>query len=125
MVRIDYKSSLPIYEQVYNGIVRLAALGALKPGGQLPSVRSIAAEAGVNPNTVQKAYAMLERDGVIYSVPGKGSFLAEEQQVLESRKRAALEDVCTAVDAALQNGVQAAEIEEAVGTRIRKRGNSD
>lgn len=125
MVRIDYKSSLPIYEQVYNGIVRLASLGALKPGGQLPSVRSIAAEAGVNPNTVQKAYAMLERDGVIYSVPGKGSFLAEEQKVLESRKRAALENVRTAVDAALQNGVQAAEIEEAVGTRIRERGKSN
>ena len=60
-----------IYEQVYNGILRLAALGVLKPG-DLPSVRAVAAQAGVNPNTVQKAYAMLERDGAIQSVPGRG-----------------------------------------------------
>ena len=65
MLFIDYKSGLPIYEQVYNGILRLADLGALKPGDQLPSVRAVASEAGVNPNTVQKAYTMLERDGVI------------------------------------------------------------
>ena len=76
MLYIDYKSGLPIYEQVYNGILRLAALGILQPGAQLPSVRSVAADAGVNPNTVQKAYAALERDGVIVSVPGRGSFLA-------------------------------------------------
>mgnify|MGYP001377179432 FL=1 len=75
MLYIDYKSGLPIYEQVYNGILRLAALGVLKPGDQLPSVRAVAAQAGGNPNTVQKAYAMLERDGAIQSVPGRGSFL--------------------------------------------------
>ena len=102
MLYIDYKSGLPIYEQVYNGIMRLAALGILQPGAQLPSVRSVAADAGVNPNTVQKAYAMLERDGVIVSVPGRGSFLAEKQELADTRKRAALEKLREAVTDALR-----------------------
>ena len=68
---IDYKSGLPIYEQVYNGILRLADIGALKPGDQLPSVRAVASEAGVNPNTVQKAYTMLS--GTASSVPFRGA----------------------------------------------------
>ena len=69
MLFIDYKSGLPIYEQVYNGILRLADIGALKPGDQLPSVRAVASEAGVNPNTVQKAYTMLELSLIHISEP--------------------------------------------------------
>ena len=70
MLRIDYKSGLPIYDQIYRGIVKMAAAGAFGGDGQLPSVRSVAQELGVNPNTVQKAYGLLERDGVICSLPG-------------------------------------------------------
>ena len=114
MLYIDYKSGLPIYEQVYNGILRLAALGVLQPGGQLPSVRSVAADAGVNPNTVQKAYAMLERDGVIVSVPGRGSFLAEKQTLADTRKRAALENVRKAAEEAMATGVTAEELRAAL-----------
>ena len=114
MLYIDYKSGLPIYEQVYNGILRLAALGVLQPGGQLPSVRSVAADAGVNPNTVQKAYAMLERDGVIVSVPGRGSFLAEQQTLADTRKRAALENMRKAAEEALATGVTAEELRAVV-----------
>lgn len=120
MLYIDYKSGLPIYEQVYNGILRLAALGVLQPGAQLPSVRSVASEAGVNPNTVQKAYAMLERDGVIVSVPGRGSFLAAQDALMDSRKRAALDGVRHAVQEALQTGVLAQEILQAVETCFEK-----
>ena len=107
MLYIDYKSGLPIYEQVYNGIMRLAALGILQPGAQLPSVRSVAADAGVNPNTVQKAYAMLERDGVIVSVPGRGSFLGLEK----------LHDA--AIDA-LQTGATEAELRAVLETCFEK-----
>ncbi len=91
MLYIDYKSPVPVWEQVYNGILKLAALGALAPGGQLPSVRSVAQSAGVNPNTVQKAYAALERDGLICSLPGRGSFLAEQGDLLADRQRRALD----------------------------------
>ena len=78
MFVLDYKSRLPIYEQLYHSITRLAALGGLEKNEQLPSVRALAQELGVNPNTVQKAYHMLEHDGVIVSIPGKGSFISED-----------------------------------------------
>lgn len=120
MLYIDYKSGTPIYEQVYNGILRLAALGVLRPGEQLPSVRAVAAEAGVNPNTVQKAYAMLERDGVIRSAPGRGSFLAEQSALLDTRRRAALEGIRIAVTEAVQAGVTQQEILETVNRCFEK-----
>jgi len=120
MLYIDYKSGLPIYEQVYKEIIRLAALGVLQPGAQLPSVRSVAAEVGVNPNTVQKAYAMLDRDGIIVSVPGRGSFLVEQDALVDNRKRAALDDIRQAVCEALQTGVSAQEILQMVNSCIEK-----
>lgn len=124
MLYIDYKSGLPIYEQVYNGILRMAALGVLQPGAQLPSVRSVAAEAGVNPNTVQKAYTMLERDGVIVSVPGRGSFLADQQDLADSRMRSALENVRKAVEDALETGATAQAVREIV-TACLEKGDSE
>lgn len=120
MLYIDYKSGLPIYEQVYNGILRLASLGALQPGEQLPSVRSVAASVGVNPNTVQKAYAMLERDGVICSVPGRGSFLADHAELLDNRRRTALGNLQKAVEEAGQAGVPEEEILRAVHDVLEK-----
>lgn len=78
MLQIDWQSRIPIYEQLVKGIIRLKMLGMLSPDEQLPSVRSLAADLGVNPNTVQKAYQLLEARGIIYSVTGKGSFLSSE-----------------------------------------------
>ena len=63
MFVIDYKCGLPIFEQIYRSVITLGAAGAFGDSGQLPSVRAVAKELGVNPNTVQKAYSMLERDG--------------------------------------------------------------
>lgn len=125
MLYIDYRSGLPIYEQVYNGVLRLASIGVLSPGAQLPSVRSVAAEAGVNPNTVQKAYAMLERDGVIFSVPGKGSFLSDQQSVMGNRKRAAIENVKKYAAEAAMAGASAEEIIKAVKECFAKGDDED
>ena len=91
MLYIDYKSGLPIYEQVYNGILRLASLGVLQPGAQLPSVRSVASEAGVNPNTVQKAYRMLEEEGLIQSHSGAKSYVVLNSAVKERIRSELLE----------------------------------
>lgn len=110
MFHIDYKSGLPIYEQVYRSVVKLGAAGAFGESGQLPSVRSVARELGVNPNTVQKAYAMLERDGVIYSLPGKGSFLAQPGDILEKRRAQARSRFREAVSEALDCGVSPTEL---------------
>ena len=77
MIKIDPQSRIPIYEQIYNGIIELAAQGLIHPGDKLPSVRDVSKSNSVNPNTVSKAFAVLEKDGIIYSVPGRGTFLAE------------------------------------------------
>lgn len=77
MFSIDLTSRIPIYEQIYDKIVSLVVSGTLKENDQLPSVRSLAKDTGVNPNTVAKAYQELERNGLIYSVPGRGSFIAK------------------------------------------------
>lgn len=76
MFTIDLTSRVPIYEQIYIKITELALTGTLKENSQLPSVRTLAKDARVNPNTVAKAYQELERRGIIYSVPGRGSFIA-------------------------------------------------
>lgn len=76
MFSIDLTSRIPIYEQIYTKIIELAISGTLKENDQIPSVRNLAKNTGVNPNTVAKAYQELERKGVIYSVPGRGSFIA-------------------------------------------------
>lgn len=107
---IDYKSGLPIFEQVYRSVIRLGAAGAFGESGQLPSVRAVAKELGVNPNTVQKAYAMLEHDGVICSLPGKGSFLATPEAALQKRREAALTRVREAVRVALECGIGREEL---------------
>lgn len=93
MLQLDLQSRQPIYEQLMLKMSELVILGALKPDEQLPSVRSLARELGVNPNTVQKAYQELERKGVIYSVAGKGSFISAGQQageMMRSRSTGAL-----------------------------------
>ncbi len=110
MFHVDYKSGLPIFEQVYRSVIKLGAAGAFGESGQLPSVRAVARELGVNPNTVQKAYSMLERDGVICSLPGKGSFLAKPGDVLEKRRKEALDRVREAVAEALDCGVSREEL---------------
>lgn len=110
MLLLDHKSRLPIYTQLYQDILRLSALGAMVPGEQLPSVRALAQELGVNPNTVQKAYQLLEHDGYICSVPGKGSFLCDMGDEAAKKKREAEQALEHAVRSALENAVNPDEI---------------
>lgn len=91
MFQLDSSGRVPIHDQIVNGILRLRTVGVLKSGDKLPSVRSLAQSLGVNPNTVQKAYGALEETGIIYSLPGKGSFLAQNdiarQAVLAAQRQ--------------------------------------
>ena len=86
MIRLDYRDASPIYEQIKNGLKRLMVSGAMKKGDKLPSVRALATELAINPNTIQKAYTELENEGYIYSVPGKGSFASGEVKADERRR---------------------------------------
>ena len=79
MIHLDYRDSRPIYEQVRDGLRRLMVTGVLAPGDKLPSVRALAVDLAINPNTIQRAYAQLEAEGYIVSVSGKGTFVAEQQ----------------------------------------------
>ena len=77
MVKLDYKSSQSIHEQITSGIKDLVISGVLKTDEQLPSVRELSVSLTVNPNTVQRAYRDLEAEGIIYSIRGKGNFVAK------------------------------------------------
>lgn len=77
MLRIDPRSSTPIYEQIELGIKELILKGALKYGEKLPSVREMSSILTINPNTISKAYGELEREGVIETLRGKGTFITD------------------------------------------------
>lgn len=110
MFNIDYTSREPIYEQLYNNVVKQITLGVLEPKQQLPPVRQLALQLNVNPNTVSKAYKNLEQDGVIYSVVGKGSFVMENISIIDSKKAEALKNISNSVELAVKLGVQKKEI---------------
>ena len=73
MLNLDYRDARPIYEQVKDGLRRLMVTGVIQEGEKLPSVRALATQLAINPNTIQRAYEALETEGYLYSVPGKGS----------------------------------------------------
>ena len=107
MFQLDFKSGVPICDQIVNGFIKLKALGVLKGGEQLPSVRALASKFSVNPNTVQKSYAMLEADGIIYSVKGKGSFMSDDENAANAVLESARQDFTFAVRRALELGLTA------------------
>ncbi len=78
MILLDYRDKRPIYEQIVDKLERLIVGGGLEANYKMPSVRSLALELSVNPNTIQRAYAQLEQEGYIYTVSGRGSFVAHE-----------------------------------------------
>lgn len=86
MISIDNRSRIPIYEQLINGFKLQMMNGVLLPDDQLPSVRQLAQELTINPNTIQKAYRELEHLGYTYSVPGKGSFVSNIQNEMNKER---------------------------------------
>lgn len=86
MITIDYQSRAPLYEQIVEKFQMLILTGALPPGSQMPSVRSLALELSINPNTIQKAFALLEQQGYIFPIKGKGSFVAENDRLIIQKR---------------------------------------
>ena len=110
MIIIDYKDTRPIYEQVSEKFKVLILKGVLAPDEQMPSVRSLAMELSINPNTIQKAYAQLERDGFIYTVKGRGNFVSTPDNLLMERRKDCMEKLLAVVDEALEYGITREEI---------------
>ncbi len=93
-INIDYQSRIPIYEQIVLEIEKLVALGILTPGEQIPAIRELALTIGVNPNTIKKAYDMLETRGVIISKSTKGTFIVDNiAKVKEAKVDAILAEI--------------------------------
>ena len=115
MVTINYKDGRPFYEQVKEDLRRLVVSGVLRPGDKLPSVRELAGQLAINPNTIQRAYRELETEGYIVSVPGKGSFAAERESENDRRRAELLAQLAETVKELRWLGMSAEEIAAKIG----------
>lgn len=120
MLTLNYRDSRPIYGQIKDGLRRLIVTGALEPDEKLPSVRSMAMDLAINPNTIQRAYESLESEGYLYTVAGKGSFASPQTGVDPARREALLIQFDASAAELLFLGMTAAELAQ----RLRQAGQS-
>lgn len=85
MIQLNYRDSKPIYEQIKDGLKRLIITGAIAPDEKMPSVRELASQLAINPNTIAKAIRELEQEGYIYTITGRGSFAADRKDISAGR----------------------------------------
>ena len=113
MIVLDYQDRRPLYEQVSQKLRQMIEKGILARDQQLPSVRSLAMELSINPNTIQRAYALLEKEGYIYPVKGKGNFVSPKENFMEERNELLVEgfdmgvtrrQVCEQIDSVYKEG---------------------
>ncbi len=110
MISLNFKDKRPIYEQVMDRLKELMVVGALPENTQLPSVRSMAVELSINPNTIQRAYGELERQGYIYSIKGKGNFVAENERLRDLKIDEVKEKLIEVIEEARKLGLRDEEI---------------
>ena len=115
MITLNYRDARPIYEQVRDGLRRLIVSGAIADGDKLPSVRALASQLAINPNTIQRAYRELESEGYIVSVPGKGSFCAQFSPQSDPRREELLARLEETVRELRWLGVSEEEIIDKIG----------
>ena len=114
MIQLNYKDPRPIYEQVKDGIRKLAYSGVLGPDEKLPSVRELAMKLAINPNTISRAYKELEQEGFIYTVAGRGTFINQEFDLNDSRKEELWQQFDKAVKGLLEISVSLSEMTERI-----------
>ena len=114
MILLDYRDKRPIYEQVVEKLERLIVSGGLEPLTKMPSVRSLAMELSVNPNTVQRAYAQLEQDGYLYTVSGRGTFVTAENEWRENKQGKVLKEWKSITRQAKEAGISKERLQEAL-----------
>ncbi len=107
---IDYHDSRPIYEQIVENFKLQILKGIIQADEQMPSVRSLAIELSTNPNTIQKAYAELERQGYIYTVKGRGNFVKSNTSMIEDKKRELIGAILELFNEAREIGISVDEI---------------
>lgn len=113
MFQIDAMSRIPVYEQIVEQMERFVLAGIMRPNDKLPSVRNLSVELSINPNTIQKAYTELDRRGVVYSVPGRGSFVAADAvEKIGGSKRMKLNELRDLMRELKLAGITYGEVEE-------------
>ncbi len=116
MFQLDFASRIPIYEQIYNNVIKLASAGVLKSGDRLPPVRVMASQLGINPNTVAKAFRTLENDGYIYSTVGRGTFLSDKLSADSAQKIIALNEFKAAAEHACLFNIEKEKLVKIINT---------
>lgn len=112
MILIDHKDRRPIYEQIIERFEQLILCGALEKDAPMPSVRSLAMELSLNPNTIQRAYQELERAGYIYTIKGKGSFVSETSQNADKKRQEVKKEMVEGIEKALLAGITPNELRQ-------------
>lgn len=111
IVNLDYQSRQPIFQQIIDQIKKYVALGILKPNDKLPSTREMASELGLNPNTIRKAYSLLEKEGVIITLSTKGTFIADNpSKIKEDMIKSSIADINNKITELTKLGISKKEI---------------
>ena len=123
-LRIDASSNVPIFTQIINQVKYSVATSAYRSDDKLPSVRELAVQLRVNPNTISKAYRELEREGVVYTQRGLGVFVAKQAAAIcrRERKRIINDRLGTAVEEALRSDLSPSEIRKIVEYNLNEKG---
>ena len=124
MITIDYQSKLPLYEQIADRFRTLILRGVLPPRQQMPSVRQMAAELSINPNTIQKAYALLEQEGYIYPVRGRGNYVADVTALAEKSRQKLLAEAEQLILSGKEMGITRSEYISVID-RLYREGETD
>lgn len=119
MLQLNYRDPRPIYVQIISEYKRLILSGALARGDRLPSVRELAGQLAINPNTIQRAYRELEADGFIVSMPGKGSFVADAADLGRQKRLEAERALHTAAETLVSIGCSGEEL-DALWAQVRE-----
>lgn len=114
MIVIDYRDKRPLYEQVAEKLAQLIICGVLESNTKLPSVRSLAMDLSINPNTIQRAYAQLEQDGYIYTVVGRGNYVTDVHEWKNGYQSTVLQELGESVKKAKEAGISCERILELV-----------
>lgn len=125
LIYVDLRSRTPIFEQIVDAVRDLAIRGLMKPDEHLPSVRALAAELAINPNTIQKAYGELERQGVIYSLAGRGNFISPDiSRLADTHREELLDAIGASIAAAAEYGVPRAAAEKKIAEAMKHYGGN-
>lgn len=126
MISIDYQDKRPLYEQIVEKMQHLIVKGIIGQDEKLPSVRALAIELSINPNTIQRAYAELESGGFIYTVKGRGNFASGKDKWIADEKADVISNMTQDVKKAFALGIDKSELISVIDTiYLGKEGRND